>query len=378
MARPGKPWWWESRGCWAANVNGVRETEKSGVPKSDRLAAEIWYRGITNATVAVPRGSHTVGDLVTEYHAWDLERVRAGERDAAACRSSGTKLKTITITKVKGVAVGTMRANRMDQNVYAQMVRAWADYSDNYRHVLASSIKTVFSWASKTVDGRAPLIPSNPLADARLPKPATPHEKFAERSEAAAWLRFLWRNKGVNRGYVLLQRCLIHTGARPSEWTRATWGEINWSARPVPILTRRRWKNDRKGNQPRRVFIPPRVQRALRRAGEGRDGLIFTTKQGNAWRANYLSLVTQRLRDEAASSGVGITGDGENRLTCYRWRHTAASNLLMAGVDIATTAKLLGTSADQISRTYGHLMPDHLAAAASQLAHRTSRRTRTD
>jgi site-specific recombinase XerD len=61
--------------------------------------------------------------------------------------------------------------------------------------------------------------------------------------------------------------------------------------------------------------------------------------------------------------------DGSS-ITNYLWRHVAASDLLMSGVDVATVAELLGTSAAQIQRTYGHLLEDHLAAASERLGRR--------
>ncbi len=35
--------------------------------------------------------------------------------------------------------------------------------------------------------------------------------------------------------------------------------------------------------------------------------------------------------------------------------------------DIATVAKLLGTSVNHIAKTYGHIMDDHLAVAAQRM-----------
>jgi integrase len=67
-------------------------------------------------------------------------------------------------------------------------------------------------------------------------------------------------------------------------------------------------------------------------------------------------------------AAVAIRDEGDDRLTNYRWRHTAASTLLMMGVDTLTVAELLGTSPEMIFRHYGHILDDHLATAASKLA----------
>ena len=39
-------------------------------------------------------------------------------------------------------------------------------------------------------------------------------------------------------------------------------------------------------------------------------------------------------------------------------RHTFASFAIAAGVSLFYLARLMGTSVDQIDRTYGHLLPD--------------------
>lgn len=49
-------------------------------------------------------------------------------------------------------------------------------------------------------------------------------------------------------------------------------------------------------------------------------------------------------------------------------RHTFASWLIMRGVDLYTTAQLLGNSLKMIEGTYGHLAPDYKSAAVERLA----------
>jgi integrase len=71
---------------------------------------------------------------------------------------------------------------------------------------------------------------------------------------------------------------------------------------------------------------------------------------------------------QAIDAGVPLLKDeGPDRLICYRWRHTAASKLLMDGVPIAVVADLLGTSAQMIAKVYGRILDEPLANAASLL-----------
>ncbi len=65
-----------------------------------------------------------------------------------------------------------------------------------------------------------------------------------------------------------------------------------------------------------------------------------------------------------AREALGLPAD-----TCgYSFRHSGITDLLLAGVDALTVAKLSGTSIRQIDRTYGHLVGHHAAKALDVLA----------
>jgi integrase len=49
---------------------------------------------------------------------------------------------------------------------------------------------------------------------------------------------------------------------------------------------------------------------------------------------------------------------GLGHRTPYALRHTYAAWSIAAGVSLFSLARRIGTSVDQIDRTYGHLLPD--------------------
>jgi hypothetical protein len=75
-----------------------------------------------------------------------------------------------------------------------------------------------------------------------------------------------------------------------------------------------------------------------------------------------LSRTTVHYAFERACSAAGITD--------FRWhdlRHTAASHLVMAGVDLRTVQDFLGHRDPKLVMRYAHLSPAHQAAAVAKL-----------
>ena len=73
----------------------------------------------------------------------------------------------------------------------------------------------------------------------------------------------------------------------------------------------------------------------------------------------------------------------EAKVADYSWhcnRHTFASRLVMAGVDLRTVAELMGHSSIQMTMRYAHLAPLHNRAAVDRLvpAVKRSRRPKKD
>ena len=70
------------------------------------------------------------------------------------------------------------------------------------------------------------------------------------------------------------------------------------------------------------------------------------------------------------SRGWFSTALEEAKVADYTWhcnRHTFASRLVMAGVDLRTVAELLGHRTLQMVMRYSHLAPEHQASAVDRL-----------
>jgi integrase len=290
--------------------------------------------------------------------------------------------------------IGLRRARTIAAKDLKRILADWEErgYSAHYRARLARTIKACWNWAATPDEERTPvrLIPENPLSG--FPDVTIPHapERYAERKEVAAFLRYAWRRAGkatplyrrFGRKLVLLIRVIAHTGCRPSEAIGAEWTELDLE-RGTITLPPEKTKTGHKTGKPRVIFLPPALARALRRelakedrhpthlfsCKRGKGGIErgATREAGEPWHPKALTKCVRKLRNEAIEAGVPLQAEGDNRFVLYRLRHTRASDDLMHGGDVVTVAALLGTSPRMLETTYGHLLNDHLAKAQEEL-----------
>lgn len=106
-----------------------------------------------------------------------------------------------------------------------------------------------------------------------------------------------------------------------------------------------------------RSIIPENILKGTVAKNATAPHWIFTTKTGSQVRQqgtwSAFKLACQRARIDNA--------------TLHTLRHTFASHLIMAGVDLATVSKLLGHKDISTTMIYSHLSPDHLKQAVEKL-----------
>jgi len=102
------------------------------------------------------------------------------------------------------------------------------------------------------------------------------------------------------------------------------------------------------------------LQQALVRRGSA--STVFLTDEGKSWTPNGL---TNAFRSTCRKAGLG-------RLGPHVLRHTFASRLVMAGVDLRTVQELMGHKSILMTMRYAHLSPDHKRMAMETLESRFS------
>jgi integrase len=144
-----------------------------------------------------------------------------------------------------------------------------------------------------------------------------------------------------------LVEVLIDTGMRLSEALTLATDDINFDSNLIHI-----WIN--KGDRPRSVPMTKRVASILKRRTEGdiKNPFNLTTYQSDkawAW----------------AREQIGLKDDTE--CIIHALRHTCASRLVNAGIDLYVVKEWLGHSSIQVTERYAHLAPHKLAHAATIL-----------
>jgi integrase len=141
----------------------------------------------------------------------------------------------------------------------------------------------------------------------------------------------------------------LETGMRKSELLNLTWKDVDLIRRTITVT---RTKN----NEIRVLPISDTLQPILERLYRERRGLyVFAKEDGSSygnWRGSF----------ESACDRAGIED-----LRFHDLRHTFASYLVMAGVDIRTVQELMGHKDIKMTMRYSHLSKAHLLEAVNKI-----------
>jgi integrase len=122
-----------------------------------------------------------------------------------------------------------------------------------------------------------------------------------------------------------------------------------------------------KNGESRTLPLSPRLHAVLAEAmsARGTAPVVFTTAQGNPWTVTSLSSAFKRAGRKAELQNFGP----------HVLRHTFASRLVMAGVDLRTVQELMGHKSIAMTVRYAHLSQGHKRAAMEALESRFSEKS---
>jgi integrase len=189
-----------------------------------------------------------------------------------------------------------------------------------------------------------------------------PAARIRRKTEGNGRVRFLSEAEELRLREVVLRRfpkflphflLSLHTGMRMREQYGLRWDQVDFERRQLHL--------DRtKNGDPRTIPLNAVALSAL------------TEMRGDKqWPASAPVFPSSRTGDSLQGSRGWFSSALEQaKIVGYTWhcnRHTFASRLVMAGVDLRTVAELLGHRTLQMVMRYSHLAGEHQAAAVERL-----------
>lgn len=196
----------------------------------------------------------------------------------------------------------------------------------------------------------------NPVSIIRKPKTPPGRLRFLTDAEIK---RLLKESRKANRPnlyhFIMVQ---LHTGMRPSEGAGLTWGQIDFDGRVIDL---QKTKTD-----PRRVPVTvPAIEtlsQLVPTGGYKCKDFVFLPKQPK---------MTHRLRPNQyfrESFEAAVKRANIDDFHMHDLRHTAASYMIMNGVDLRTVADILGHKTISMTMRYTHLLDEHKLKAVDRIA----------
>jgi integrase len=203
-----------------------------------------------------------------------------------------------------------------------------------------------------------------------LPPERPARERWLTRSEAARLVWAAWRYREVQKGKTTDRRSRQHvakfilvalyTGTRASAVCGAALEPMvgrGWVDLDRGVFYRRAaGRLETKKRQPP-VPLPPGLLAHLRRWKK--RGQRFAVE----WNREGVGDVGKAFANVVADAGFGPD------VTPHVLRHTAATWLMQAGIDVWEAAGFLGMTVEMLSQRYGHHHPAHLERAKNAFGH---------
>ena len=178
---------------------------------------------------------------------------------------------------------------------------------------------------------------------------------FLEREEVARLLAHT--DSESMRGLFLL---MYYSGLRVHEAAKATWGDVTWQGdEPVKLFVRG------KGGRDAWLPLSSPMRAALRKRCEMRG--VSDQREPIFPGPFYKPYSLRRIQDAMVEIGLAA-GIPRKKLHPHALRHSFATHLLQAGVDVRMVQELLRHSSLTTTMVYLHLDPGRLQGAVDLLA----------
>lgn len=333
----GSDWWIGYR-----DPSGRQRRRKIG---PDRRAAQ---RVLTKIQTEIVEGKYierakscttSLGELLCAHRieVAPSRRPASRRRDQAICRALERLIgASVRIDRIDARAVESYRTARAGEG------RAPATVNRELAHLSAA-----LTWAVS----RGALCDRPSIT---TPQPDNGRTRFLDRAEVDVLIDACAAD--AERPWLVdLVRGALATGCRRGELLALEWSWVDERASMINLPG-----HACKSKRGRHVPINPTMALVLKRARTRRDGaLVFQVGGHRLGRAT----VGNRFIRAVEAAGLGKPKGDPQRVTFHTLRHTAASWMVQAGVDLHAVATILGHASLEVTKRYAHLAPAHLQNA---------------
>jgi integrase len=160
-------------------------------------------------------------------------------------------------------------------------------------------------------------------------------------------------------------RCYHATGARTDELAQCRLADLLDRTSQVVLGNHKRSKTQKTPTL-RHITLNAEALAIFKALSVGKEPTehVFLNSDGKPFGRKALAVRFTRVKEVAGKQKLGAVRD---EITIYSFRHLWISEALMAGNDIATVARMAGTSIAIIERVYGHFRNQHLQDAQARL-----------
>ena len=231
-------------------------------------------------------------------------------------------------------------------------------------------VRRIFNIAAETEAGEALVFTGqNPVQGIRLPVVRNNRDRFLSGEEAERLISAAskLRNLDLHDAIILS----LNTGLRLGELRRLIWLDVDFNSGLVSVRDEAHRKPG--GKVPLNAAAEG-VLRKRKGSAEAAD-LVFPPIHGRHLREN-LSYEFHRLADQLGLNKGLAPNDRQRRVVFHTLRHTFASWLALAGVDIYRIKTLMRHKTIDMTMRYAHLLPDATRQAVCSLTPPKASQTR--
>lgn len=325
----------------------------------------------------------TASDLVELFLLW-IEKNRS--RDTFESRrthcnrflnfrvgSHKTRIADLPANKVKGA----------DLEEWLEHLKQSLSLGDQTRRHAETSVKHCWNWATKHPSPTPYLSPVyRPFSSVERtyvpPKHLTEDDLITEKEIEALFAAALLdldefhrfgpktpRSHNPYAGFADLLKCYFHTGARTGELAACEVGDVLFKTGQVILGKHKRSRTQRTPTL-RHITLNAEALAIFKRhcAGKEKTDKVFVNSDNRPWTGTMLPKRFERVKEVAKEKKLGEVRD---EITIYSFRDLWISEMLMAGNDVSTVARMAGTSILMIEHVYGHFRNEHLREAQAKL-----------